>query len=243
MTSELQADANSFNEDQVPDELPADFTDFDDEPPDELPAGFADFDEDRVSGASASKAPQAPMPGSSTVPPERFGSFQLLESLPPEERKLIMAFTQPLNATVTHVIPQAMPDPVFPRNAAHDWDTWRGQRDDRIFLRAREAMGAKSIYEQEQGVEEEKKREQERRRERLVRLRQIGHGWAKYVYWLERSPYEAQAYRHQREDERGEWLVEIAANRSFKARPKIIRPDKVKIRKPRPSPRPRGMGS
>jgi hypothetical protein len=198
--------------------------------PRKLPADFAGFDEDRSPNLSTSEVRWST-------------SSSLLEPLSWEERDSVMAFADRLGATTAYVCLRGVPDPVFPRNAAHDWDTWRRQRDDRTFLRAREAMGAKSIYEQEQGIDEESKREQQRRREWLVRQRQIGHGWAKYVYWLERFPHEAQAYRHQREDEHGDWLLEIAANRGFKVRPKIIRPDKVKSRKPRPSPRPRGMGS
>ena len=214
---ELPPDFNGWDEDLLPDELPADFAGFDEELPGELPADFAGFDEAR------SPDPAAPKKRSpSTVPPASFGSSPLLEPLPPEARDQVMAFAQILGATVTHVIPRGMPDPVFPRDAPHDWDTWRRERDDRIFARAREAAreisAHKSIYEREQEAKEEVKREHERRKDWLDRQRQIGRGWAKYVYWLECAPEEAQAYRREHEDEQGEWLIEMAVNRKFKRR-------------------------
>jgi hypothetical protein len=135
-----------FDEDQLPDELPADFADFDDEVPDELPADFIDFEEDRSLGWSVLEVPPPSVPQSSAAPARGFGSFQALEPLLQEERDRITAFAQALGATVTDVVPEGMPDRVFPRDVAHNWDTWRRRRDDRIFLRAREGWAQKSIY-------------------------------------------------------------------------------------------------
>ena len=87
------------------------------------------------------------------------------------------------------------------------------------------------------------KRERKRRKAWLDRQRQAGRGWAKFLFWLERSPEDAQAYRQEHEDEQGEWLIEMAANPKFKRRPKLAMPVKPKSPKPRPFPRARGMGS
>ena len=222
MSHELGTDSSRFDEDQLPDELPADFTGVDDELPDELPANFAGFDEDGSPGPSPRHAVPPSRPQSSTTSAAGLGSSRLLKPFSPEERGRIMAFAQALGATVTHVVPNGTPDPVFSRDAIHGWDKWRRQRDDRIFAHASEARVRKSIYEQMRETEEEEKRENLRRKDWLDRQRQIAHGWAKYVYWLERSPQEAQAYRHEREDEHGGWLVEIAVSPRFKVRPKAI---------------------
>jgi hypothetical protein len=244
MSNKFPVDSTGFNNaDQLPDELPADFSDFDDETPEEPPADFAAFDEDYSSGPSTPDAPPPSMPQSSTTPAAVLGSSQLLEPFPQEKRERIMAFAQALGPTVTHVVPKGTPDPVFSRDAVHERDRWRRQRDDRIFRRAREGRVPQSIYEQEQEKKEEEKREQERRKEWLHRQRQIAHGWAKYIYWLERSPQEADAYRQQHEDELGEWLVEIAGKPSFKVRPKVIASVSSKRAKPLSVPRERGMGS
>jgi hypothetical protein len=232
-----------FDEDQLPDELPADFADFDDEVPDELPAEFVDFEEDRSLGPSVLEVPSPSVPQSSAAPARGFGSFQALEPLLQEEHDPITAFAQALGATVTRLIPKGMPDPGLPRDAAHDWDTWRRRRDDCIFRRAREDRGHKSTYEQEQERDREIKDERQRQKAWLLRQRQIAHGWAKFVYWVERSPQEAQKYRHQHEDEVCEWLVKIAVGPRFRVRPKTIASIKPKSSKPRPTPRVRGMGS
>src|SRR5215475_6998923 len=93
MNNELPVDSAGFNDaDQFPDELPADFSDFDDEMLDELPAGFADFYEDCSSGPSTGDASPPSMPPSSTTPAADLDSSRLLWPFSPEERNLIMAF-------------------------------------------------------------------------------------------------------------------------------------------------------
>jgi hypothetical protein len=228
MSNEFPVDSAGFNNaDQLPDELPADFSDFDDATPDELPADFADFDEDHFSGPPPPNAAPPAMTQSFTTAAYS-DSSRLLSPFSREEREQIIAFTQILGATVTHVVPRGTPDPIFPREAARNWETWCRQRDDRIFLRAREGRSPKSVYEQELEKGEEEKREKERRKEWLLHQRRIGHGWAKYVYWLERSPREARAYRNQHEDELGEWLAEIAVSPRFKVRSKASTTGKLK---------------
>jgi hypothetical protein len=238
MSNEFPLDST----DQLPDELPADFSDFDDETPEVLPASFAAFDEDYSSGPSTTDAPPPSMAQSSATPAAALGSPQLPEQFPPEKRERIMAFAQASGPAVIHSVPKGTPDPVFWRDAVHDSDTWRRQRDDRILFRGQEGGVLKSIYQQEQEKRDEEKREQERRKEWLRRQRQIAHGWAKYVYWLERSPQDAQAYRQQHEDELGEWLVEIAVSSRLKVRPKTSTSVKLKPNS-RDSPRMRGIGS
>jgi hypothetical protein len=242
VSNELPLDSSGFNSaDQLRDELPADFTDFDDETPEELPADFAGFDEGDSPGPSTPDAPPPSVAQSATASAKGLGSSQLLEGFSPEERERILAFTQTLRGTVTHVVPRGTPDPIFSREAARNWDAWRRQRDDRIFRRAREGRAQESIYEQEREKKDEEKREQERRKEWLYRQRQIAHGWAKFIYWLEQAPQDAEAYRQQYEDERGEWLAEIAVSPRFRVRPKAI--EKMKRPEPRTPPRGRGMGS
>jgi hypothetical protein len=231
------------NEEQMPDELPGDFTGFDDEMPEVLPADFTGFDEDCFSGQPTPNATPPSMPPLSTTLAADLDCSRLLKPFSPGEREQIMAFAQTLGGTVTHVVPRGTPDPIFPREAARNWETWCRQRDDRIFLRAREGRTPKGVYEQEYEKKEDEKREHERRKAWLHRQRQIGRGWAKYVYWLERSPQEAQAYRDQHEDEHGAWLVEIAVSPKFRVRPKASAPVKLKRPEPRAAPRGRGMGS
>ena len=241
MSKDFGADSSGLNEDHLPDELPADFTDFDEELPEELPADFAGFDGDDSPGPSTTDASPPSMPQSATTPTAGLGSSQLLEPFPPEERERILDFVQTLGGKVTHVVPRGTPDPIFPREAARNWDTWRRQRDDRIFRRGREGGVPKNIYEQEREKQAEEKRAQERRKEWLHRQRQIAHGWAKFINWLEQAPQDAEAYRQQYEDERGEWLAEIAVSPRFRVRPKAI--EKMKRPEPRTPPRGRGMGS
>jgi hypothetical protein len=244
MNNQLPVGSAGFSDaDQFPDELPADFSDFNDEAPDKLPADFADFDEDGSSGPSTPDASPPSMPPSSSTRAADLNSSRLLKPFSPEEREQIIAFAQTLGATVTHVVPRGTPDSIFPREAAPNWEMWCRQRDDRIFLRAREGRAPKGVYEQEYEKNEDEKREHERGKAWLLRRRRIAHGWAKYVYWLELSPQEAQAYRQQHEDERGDWLVEIAVSPKFRVRSKANVPDRLKGRKPRASPRGRGMGS
>jgi hypothetical protein len=158
-----------------------------------------------------------------------------------------MAFTQTLDATVTNIVPRGKPDPIFPRNAPHDWKGWRRERNDRMFAGAREVARVtnahKTVHELEREAEDRVRLERARRTEWLDHQRQIGRGWAKYLYWLEFSPEEAQAYRREHEDEQAEWLIEMAVSRKFKRRPKAPMPAKTKITSPRDSRRARGMGS
>jgi hypothetical protein len=246
----LPADFAGFDEEQLPEVLPGDFTDFDEEEPEELPADFAGS-EDRSPGPSASQAPSPCAPQSSTASPASVASSPLLEPLLPEERDIVIAFAQTLGATVTHVVPRCVRDPVFPRDAPRDWDTWQRRRNDGIFARAgaagREASGNKRLYEFLYELEQERKEEEKRKRQGrktwLDHQRQIGRGWGKYLYWLECAPQKAQAYRQEHEDADGQWLIEMADNRSFKRRPKVTMPAKPKSLKPRFSRRARGMGS
>jgi hypothetical protein len=243
MSNELTTDPSGFNWDHLPDEVPADFSGFDDQLPDELPADYGGFDEDCSSDPSALVASPPSTPESSKTLVTDSGYPQLLEPFSPEERGRIMAFAQTLAATVTHVVPKGTRDPVFLRDAPRDWDTYRRQRNDRIFLRGREGRTPKSIYEREEEKKEEGIREQERRKKWLLRQRQIAHGWAKYLYWSERSHQEAQTYREQYEDERGEWLVNVAVSPKFRVRPKSSRPVKFKGTKLAAAPRARGVDS
>jgi hypothetical protein len=156
----LPADFEGFDQEQLPDELPADFTDFDEEEPEELPADFAGF-EDHSPGPSASQAPSPGAPQSSTASPASVASSPLLAPLLPEERDLVIAFAQTLGATVTHVVPRGVRDPVFPCDAPRDWDTCQRQQNDGIFARAeevrREARRNKPLYEVIYELEQEAK--------------------------------------------------------------------------------------
>jgi hypothetical protein len=208
--------SNKLSRGSLPDELPADWVDFDDELPDELPASFIDFDEDRLSNPSVSKARPSSMPQLSKVTPVGSRSSHLLHSPQLEQRNLVMAFVQTMDATVTHVIPRGMPDPVFPRGAAHDWDTWRRERNDRMFTAARGAIGRKSFYGLMQGVEEETKRERQERKDWLDGQRRIARGWACWLRWRSMDPQAADAYRREGADADGcdlAWLMEFKSVR------------------------------
>jgi hypothetical protein len=214
MTNGLPPDSIRFKEDRCPDELPGDFTDFDDETPNELPADFAGFDDDCSTGPCAPHAPPPSTPQASTLPAAGLEFSQLLDPLPPEERDRIMAFTQALGATVTHVMPRGEPDPIFPRCAPHDWDTWSRRRDEQIFARARAAKGGKSFSEQAQEAEEEKKREHQLRKEWLDRQRLIAHAWARWMRWRQQDPQAADEYRDQHQGADGgdrDWLIAFAS--------------------------------
>jgi hypothetical protein len=228
MSTEFLPEFAVLHQDALADELPADFAGFDDELPDELPADFADFHEDGANEPSALEAPSPSMSSLSKAQTVGFGPSRLLEPLGEKERDLVTGFADILGATVTHVIPRSAPDPVFPCNAPHDWDTWRRGRDDRIFTLGRQATSRRSLYEQQQEKDEEERRERQRRKDWLRRQRLISHGWAKYVYWLEHSPEESKLYRQQHEDEKGEWLVEIAVSPRFRVRPKASVAGKLK---------------
>jgi hypothetical protein len=199
----------------MPNFLPADFAQFDEEQlPEELPVDFAGFDEDRPPGSLAAEASSRCVLQSCAAPGEALGSSQLLERVPGEVRSLVTSFAEILGATVTHVVPRGAPDPVFPRGAAHGWDAWRRQRDDRIFARAREASRGKSFYERLRETEEEEKRERLRRKEWLDRQRRIAHGWAKWAGWRAVAPADAERFRMEHEDGRIDWLVDLAARRA-----------------------------
>jgi hypothetical protein len=248
MNNELPVDSAGFNDaDQFPDELPADFSGFDDETPEELPADFVGFDEDRSSGPPTASATPPSMPQSATAPAATLDSSRLLEPFPLEERGEVMAFMQTLGATAAHVVPRGTPDPFFPRTAPRSWEAWERERNDRMFARAREtareARGNKTIYEVEREIAQEGKREEKRRKDSLHLQRKIGAGWAKWQYWWEQSPAEAQAYRKHYEDTEAEWLLHMAASPKFKRRPKVKTAARPKDSQPRPSPRARGMGS
>ena len=200
---------------QTPDRLPVSFARFDDlHLPDELPMDFGDFDENRPPGSSAAEESSRCAPQPCTTPCEALGSSQLLERVPGEVRSLVTSFAETLGATVTHVVPRGTPDPVFPRGAAHDWDAWRRQRDDRIFARAGEARGSKSFYERMRETEEEEKRERLRRKDWLDRQRRIARGWAKWAGWRAVAAADAEGFRMEHEDGRIDWLLELAARRT-----------------------------
>jgi hypothetical protein len=163
--------------------------------------------------------------------------------LPPEARDQVSAFAQILDAKVTHVVLFGAPDPVFPRDAPHDWGASQRQRNDRAREVDKEARGDKGIYELEQEAKEKQKSERQRRKNWLDQQRQIARGWAKYLYWRECFPQEAQAYQQEHEDEYGQWLIEMAGSPRFKRRPKVTMSAEPKRPKPQSSPRARGMGS
>jgi hypothetical protein len=124
-----------------------------------------------------------------------------------------MSLAQTLGATVTHVIPRGAPDPIFPRDAAHDWDAWQRQRNDRMFAEDREARGRKSLYEQMQEVAQKEEHERQRRKDWLDRQRKIQRGWTKWMRWRLNAPAEAEQCR-QHEDGGIDWLLELAARRT-----------------------------
>jgi hypothetical protein len=203
----LLADFAGFDEELLPGELAAEFAGFDDHAPDELRAGFDRFDKDGPSSLSTAEAP-SPMPQSGTAVPAGPVS-QLLEQLPKEERDEVMGFAQALGATVTHVISRRAPDPVFPHEATHDWETWCKKRNQRIFARAREAGGPKNLYDQLQEADEEKKRERQQRKDWLDRQRRIAHHWARWMRWHSVDSQAAETYRTQHQDTEGcdeKWL-------------------------------------
>jgi hypothetical protein len=207
----LPADFEDFDEEELLEELPADFASFDDNAPAELPAGFAGFDEIRPPAPSVTEELSPPTADSA---PRAGSGSQLLAPLNEDERNLVMSFAQTLGATVTHVVPRGAPDPVFPRDAAHDWDTWQRQRDDRMFAEDREARGRKSLYEQMQEVAQKEKYERQRRKDWLDRQHKIQRGWAKWMRWRLNAPAEAEQYRREHEDGQVCWLLDLATRSS-----------------------------
>jgi hypothetical protein len=99
--------------------------------------------------------------------------------------------------------PLVEPSPSEERDEVLAWEASEHDPIQRMFDQAREAARAATA----------EKRGQQRQEEWLDHQRQIGRGWAKFLFWWERCPEAAEAYRREHEDAQGEWLIEMMGPR------------------------------